>query len=157
MSIFKPNNQLGYTLTEVLIVMFLLGLMTSLTGPAIERVFPFVAMNAMVETVNADLGSARRLALRNGEIIQIKIEPDTRLTIIESETQIYKKRGWDRRARIRMNGAPEISNESDLIAFRVGPDGKFYGDGFEAAIGNQFLIWRVNPFTHKVEVDDSTL
>ena len=86
------HKQAGYTLTEMLIVLLLLSLMTAIGPVAIQKLLPSVAVNSAAQTLLSDLHTLRVRALISGSEGQLRIDKEGGGYSLQLAEQIIRHR-----------------------------------------------------------------
>ena len=72
----SKKYEAGYTLTEMLVVLLLLSLITAIGPVAIQKLMPSVAVNSAARTLNADLETLRIRAMMSGSEGRLQVDQD---------------------------------------------------------------------------------
>jgi len=119
------RRQAGYTLTELLVVLLLLSLITA-TGPvAIQKLLPGMAINNAAQTLQADLQTLRTRALTSGSTGELRIENDGRSYTLLVAEQTIRRRKLGNAVRVRSAGEEIYENGASIIL--AGADGRLSG------------------------------
>ena len=109
------RKQAGYTLTELLVVLLLLSLMTAIGPVALQKMLPGMAVNSASQTLQADLQTLRTRSLTLGSIGELRIEKDGRGYILLVAEQIIRRRSLGNAVRIRSIDGEEYDIENSII------------------------------------------
>jgi type II secretory pathway pseudopilin PulG len=78
----KANNhksvRLGFTLAEILVIIAILGILATMSGPAMSRVVRHNRVNRSATVIAADLQNAFAVAARQRQPVRIQADPATR-------------------------------------------------------------------------------
>ena len=123
----KPwTREAGYTLTELLIVLMLLSLMMSVSGPALQKIFPSIAVNSSADRLEADLRRGKRHAVLRSQIIELKVSSNNRSYWLNAPDGVLLRRALPRGVLLKYNGS--IQDEIDSAPeFRILPNGQIEG------------------------------
>jgi len=72
----SKKHEAGYTLTEMLVVLLLLSLITAIGPVAIQKLLPSLAVNSAAKTLSADLETLRIRAMMSGSEGRLQVDPN---------------------------------------------------------------------------------
>ncbi|MBI3030551.1 MAG: GspH/FimT family pseudopilin [Candidatus Rokubacteria bacterium] len=136
----------GFTLVELIIVLFIVALVAVVTLPAVGRGVDALQLRAEVATFAAFLRYAREQAITRREAQEVTINADTRLLILRAAGT------EEARARRRLSPRISIRGESPTgLAITFSPGGVSSGGSFRL-VGPGGRVYRVgvNPLTGRV-------
>ncbi len=137
------RRQAGYTLTELLVVLLLLSLITALGPVAIQKLLPGMAVNSAVQTLQADLQTLRTRALTSGSIGELRIENDGKSYILLIAEQTIRQRKLGNAVRVRSVGEEIYENGGGIIL--AGADGRLSSLTLVLERGSKSKSIRINP------------
>ena len=113
----------GYALTEVLVVLILIGLIAAFSVPAVELVFPKVSFDRQISRFETELLRIKQDAVLNGQIIRIEIDnAKNTITIFSDKNERELKISRD----IDFYNNTDLSSSSEMV-FTAYPDGRLTG------------------------------
>ncbi len=113
----KSNNDSGYSLVELIVVIAIMAVMVGVVSIGISLIFSRDA-EAVAKTIDDELSEARMLAMsRDGEfelVIHIdSSDPDNNSIIINKDGSMYKTTAMKKRATISVSGGGLASDVTD--------------------------------------------
>lgn len=141
-----PNRctaQAGYTLTELLVVLLLLSLITAIGPVALQRLLPNVAINSAAQTLQADLQTLRTRALTSGNQGELRIENGGRSYRLLIAEQTIKHRTLGNAVRVRTVNAGEYGDSHQVIMADAG--GRLSGTALLVERGERSKRIQINP------------
>jgi prepilin-type N-terminal cleavage/methylation domain-containing protein len=139
----KYKGQAGYTLTELLVVLLLLSLITAIGPVALQRLLPKIAINSAAQTLQADLQTLRTRALTSGSQGQIRIENGGRSYSLLIAEQPIKRRTLGNAVRIRSLSAEKYGDDDLVIT--AGAGGRLSGATLLVERGKRNKQIQINP------------
>jgi type II secretion system protein H len=82
----RKSNALGFTLTEVVVVLALLGIVAAAGVPALRTLAPEDEVTTGAHELLRILRTARAIALREGVPVVLRIDPARRRYLVETES-----------------------------------------------------------------------
>lgn len=140
----------GYTLTEVLIVLLLLSLITAIGPVAIRKLLPSVAVNSATRVLNADLELLRTRAMLGAREGELRIENDGRNYMLLMGGTVIKRRTLTNSVRIHI-GEEEMVPETGNIMI-ASADGRLSGGPFIVSRAKISKIIEINPIFGTAEI-----
>ena len=151
MSIFNDRKEAGYTLTELLVVLMLLGFITSIGPPALARAVPSVMLKTQTLQIEADVNMMRREAMQTASIFEFVIEPAQRAYVIKTQDKTLIRRDWPAQLKIIRIGSEQDEAEDTHTAFYARPDGQLEGPGLLLTSRGKGKKISVEPFTKSLQ------
>jgi len=127
MSTSNRCKENGYTLTELLVVLLVMGFLTSISLPTVERLWPGAMLDAHAKQIEADVNMMRREAMSSAQIYEFVIEPEARSYIVRTQDKVVKRRHWPRRLQIRTHDNRDGDEDKQQTVFYARPDGQLEG------------------------------
>lgn len=147
----RCNSARGYTLTELLVVLVVLGLAVALTAPALFRATPQSRLNRSVDRIEQAARTARTEARLTGQDTLLILDVDARsVTLWPSENAIRLDPGIDIRATVA-----ERELDGDRAGIRFFPDGANTGGTVLLTLDDRQAALRVNWLTGSIEEVDA--
>ncbi len=137
------QGQAGYTLTELLVVLLLLSLVTAIGPVAVQRLLPNVAINSAAQTLQADLQTLRTRALTSGSQGELHIESDGRSYTLFVEEKKIKRRLLGNAVRVLSANGQEYEDESLVVMADAG--GRLTGAALVLQRGERRKQIQINP------------
>ena len=136
----------GFTLVELIVVLFIVALVAAVALPAVGRGVDALQLRAEVATFAAFLRYAREQAITRREAQEVTINADTRLLTLRA--------AGTEEARARRRLSPRISIRAEAatgLAITFSPGGVSTGGSFRL-VGPDGRVYRVgvNPLTGRV-------
>ena len=139
-------RQRGFTLIEVVVVMFVLALASAVVVPAVGRGTEALQARAEVAGLSAFLRYARQQAITRREAQEVRIDPQAHRAILTAVGSAEVRSSRRLRADLRIDASPPAA-----LTVRFLPQGLSTGGTFriEAPGGRVYLI-TVEPLTGRV-------
>ncbi len=144
------SKQAGYTLTELLVVLMLLTLMTAIGPVALQKLLPGMAVNSAAQTLQADLQTLRVRSLTSGSMGELRIEKNGRGYILLVAEQIIRRRSLGNAVRIRSVDGEEYGNEDSIIT--ADASGRLSGLSLRVERGKRVKSIQINPVFGTAEI-----
>jgi general secretion pathway protein H len=136
----------GFTLIELVLVLFLIALAAAVTGPVIGRTTEGMRMRAEVAGFSATLRHAREQAVATQRPHRVEVSPaDHRLSVIADEDDV----------RLTRSLPPQLTIEASsplAPVVRFAPHGVSNGGDFPLRSGTTAFLVSVDPLTGRVRV-----
>jgi general secretion pathway protein H len=136
----------GFSLIEVVLVLFVLALATAVTLPVVGRTADAVRMRAEVAGFSATLRHARELAVATQRPFRVEVNPaEHRMTVVADEADV----------RLIRSLAPELTVQAlsgPSLTVRFDPQGISNGGDFRLSAGNSVYLVNVDPLTGRVRI-----
>jgi|GEM_PF-4464054 len=145
------RKESGYSLTEILVVLFLMSLLTTITMPLLSSVLPGILVDSHVRQVRAELGDMRREAMHEAQILVMEFDGDNRTVRLRTDTEILREWDWPRRLTIAAYPAPEDENSFDIL---VSPDGRFNGPDVLLTSRGRSQLLKIDPVSGRLLIGD---
>lgn len=138
------QSECGYSLTEVLIVLTLMGFLSSISMPAVTNLLPNASIQAAERQVASDVKSLRRKAMFESQNISVVFEVDSAIYNVTQGTKLtqYELPG---RAIFKT-----ISGKDAEISIQA--NGALDGDGVEIIVGRRSVSLTVDPLLDRIVV-----
>jgi len=144
------RKQAGYTLTELLVVLLLLSLMTAIGPVALQKMLPGMAVNSAAQTLQADLQTLRTRSLTSGVPGELRIEKNGRGYILLVAEQIIRRRSLGNAVRIRSVDDEEYDIENSIIT--ADASGRLSGLSLRIERGKRAKRIQINPVFGTAEI-----
>jgi general secretion pathway protein H len=141
------SNRRGYTLTELLIALFILGLAVAIVAPALFRTTPQSELrraSALFETATRTARTDARLAGRDS-LLTLDLNERT-LTIFPGEQTFQLERDLDIQATVA-----DMELDGDLASIRFFPEGATTGGTFLITLEDHAAALRISWITGQLE------
>ncbi len=136
----------GFSLIEVVLVLFVMALATVVTLPVVGRTADAVRVRAEVASFSATLRHARELAVATQRPYRVEVNPvEHRMTVVADEADV----------RLTRSLAPELTVQAlsgPSLIVRFDPQGISSGGDFRLSAGNSVYLVNVDPLTGRVRV-----
>ncbi|WP_421792897.1 GspH/FimT family pseudopilin [Hyphobacterium sp.] len=137
----------GYTLTELLVALLVLGLVTALVAPMLFRTSPQRELTRSIELIEQAARMARTEARLTGQDTLLRLDVDARtLLVLPSEQTFALNRDIEIRATVA-----EAELDGDLASVRFFPEGATTGGTFLLALEDREAAMRINWLTGQAE------
>ncbi|WP_421785415.1 GspH/FimT family pseudopilin [Hyphobacterium sp.] len=143
----RCNNARGYTLTELLVVLIVLGLAVALTAPALFRATPQSRLNNSLDRLEQAARAARSEARLTGRDTLLTLDTEARTIALSSSDSVIR---LDPRIDIRATVA-ERELDGDRASIRFFPDGAATGGTILMTLDEQQAAARISWLTGSVE------
>lgn len=141
------NSRKGFTLTELLVALFVLGLAVALVAPMLFRNSPAHELRRSVELIETAARMARTEARLSGRDTLLTIDLDARtLTVLPSERAFRLDRAIDLRATVA-----EQELDGDIASIRFFPEGATTGGTVLLALDDNQRAIRISWITGATE------
>lgn len=131
----------GFTLIEILVTMFVIGLITSLTAPRFAAMMPGAELRRTTLQLAADLRGARNKSIAEGRAVAVSFDSEGR-TYVSSPGGIAS--GWPEKVQL------EITVPDNMVSDDEQPTILFYPDG--SSTGGEVLC-STNGRSYRVKVN----
>ena len=136
----------GFTLIEVVLVLFVIALAAAVAGPVIGRTTDGIRMRTEVAGFSATLRHAREQAVATQRPHRVEINPrEHRMTVIADESDIRLTRALARQ--LTVEAAPP-----QALTVNFEPYGVSTGGDFRLSTGSIFYLVSVDPLTGRVRI-----
>lgn len=142
--------QKGYTLTEMLVVLLLLSLITTITPVAVQKLLPSIAVQSAAQTLNADLEVLRTRSLMTGNQGHLHIENDGENYSLIIENETVKRRSLANSVRIQLPKNLKLEDGNAPILAKA--DGRLQGPTLRLVRGNTQKNIVINPVFGTAEI-----
>jgi general secretion pathway protein H len=134
----------GFTLIELVLVLFVIALAAAVAGPVIGRTTDGLRMRTEVAGFSATLRHAREQAVATQRPHRVEIDPrEHRMTVIADESDVRVTRPLARQ--LTVEGTPALT-----VSFE--PYGVSSGGDFRLGSGSILYLVSVDPLTGRVRV-----
>ena len=99
----NQKSDRGFTLLELMIVLFIVGIIAVIASPSFIGLLNRVRVNNSLETLLGAIKETQRLAIRQGRRCQININPNTNLLTATPSYCLLSNRNIDESVNIRTN------------------------------------------------------
>lgn len=141
------NSRSGFTLTELLVALFVLGMAVALIAPMLFRDSSARDLRRSVELIETAARMAQTEARLSGRDTLLSFDLDTRtLTILPSERGFQLSRDIDLRATVA-----EQELDGDIASVRFFPEGATTGGAFLLELGDNARAIRISWITGATE------
>ncbi len=141
------SNRAGFTLTELLAVLIVLGLAVALAAPALFRKSPGQELRHSVEVFETAARMARTEARLTGRDTLLSVDLGGRtLTILPGERVFQLANGMEIRATVA-----EQELEADIASVRFFPEGATTGGTFLLTLGGHERALRISWLTGRTQ------
>jgi general secretion pathway protein H len=141
------SSRRGYTLTELLIALFILGLAVAIVAPALFRTTPQSELRRATGTFEAASRTARTEARLAGRDSLLTVDLNARtLTIFPGEQVFQLNPELDIQATVA-----DMELDGDLASIRFFPEGATTGGTFLMALENSEVAIRISWITGQLE------
>ncbi len=137
------NSQAGYTLTELLVVLLLLSLVTAIGPVAVHKLLPGMAVKSAAQTLQADLQTLRTRALTSGSTGELRIENDGKSYILLVAEQTIKRRTLGNAVRVRSVDGEAYGDGNGIIT--ADASGRLSGLALRVERGKRASRIQINP------------
>lgn len=146
----RCTGRAGYTLTELLVVLLLLSLVTAIGPVALRKLLPNMAVNSAVQTLQADLQTLRTRALTSGNQGQLRIENDGGSYTLLIAEQTIKRRTLGNAVRVRPVNSEKYGDVDQVIIADAG--GRLTGTALLVERGTRSKQLQINPVFGSSEI-----
>ncbi|MEE2525563.1 GspH/FimT family protein [Hyphobacterium sp. HN65] len=144
------SNRKGYTLTELLVVLVVLGLAVALVAPALFRSSPQSRLNNSLAQLEQAARLAQTQARLTGQDTLLQVDLDDRtLTLFPGEESFQLDRAVEIRATVA-----EHELDGNLASIRFFPEGVTTGGTFLLTLDNRQEALRISWITGRIEEVD---
>jgi general secretion pathway protein H len=137
----------GFSLIEVVLVLFVLALATAVALPVVGRTTDAVRMRAEVAGFSATLRHAREQAVATQRPFRVEVNPvEHRMIVVADESDV----------RLARPLAPELTVQAvpgPSLTVRFDPQGVSSGGDFRLSAGNFVYFVNVDPLTGRVRIN----
>ena len=144
------SSEEGYTLTEILVVLLLMGLLASIAPPTLQRLVPRLALERQVSQIEAELSQMRRDAIRDAKVYELSVLPIDRRISVKVDGKILRSNDFNRNGKIMIFEPLGLS--SSPIVFFATPDGMISGPTIRIENKGHSLILSASSLTGQVQV-----
>ncbi len=143
MSPVRPGLARGFTLIELVVTLFLLGLAAAVVAPSLGRSIEVIRSRAEVSGMAAYLRAAREQAITSGLPLEVRLLPESQTLVITvaGEEAVRSSRGFTTLVAIQ----PEPPTATSIV---------FHPQGLSS--GGLFRIWAPGQRQYLVTVDALT-
>jgi general secretion pathway protein H len=136
----------GFSLIELVLVLFVLALATAIALPVVGRTSEAVRVRTQVAGFSATLRHAREQAVATQQPYRVEINPaEHRLTVVAGEDDVRLTRFLSPQLTVQAVAAPSLT-----VAFE--PHGVSTGGDFRLSSGDIVYFVSVDPLTGRVRV-----
>lgn len=141
----------GFTLLELLVVMFLASMTVALVGAGASSFMERSQYHQSIQEVTSALNTSRALAVREGRTVLITFDPIARVLSHASFFRYTIPTHLD----VRWAEIEGASKDAAMpVVFVFNPDGSGYGSRFEVLRGGRGVSFRLNWLLGTVEQDE---
>lgn len=91
----REQNRRGFSLTEMMIVILVIGIMATISAPPMFRYIQSSRLQTDTDRMAADLGYARSLAVSTGEILRFQATPAGYTLFDATSGDVIRQRNFD--------------------------------------------------------------
>jgi general secretion pathway protein H len=136
----------GFSLIELVLVLFVLALATAITVPVVGRTSEAVRMRTEVAGFSATLRHAREQAVVTQRPYRVDVDPAARrLTVVADEADVRLTRALAPQLTVEAVAGPSLT-----VAFE--PHGVSTGGEFRLSTGDLVYFVKVDPLTGRVRI-----
>ncbi|MGH7333306.1 MAG: GspH/FimT family pseudopilin [Candidatus Rokuibacteriota bacterium] len=137
----------GFSLIEVILVLFVLALATAVALPVVGRTSEAVRIRSEVAGFSATLRHAREQAVATQRPFRVEVNPiEHRMTVVADEADVRLTRPLARELTVQAVPGPSLTVSFD-------PQGVSSGGDFRLSAGNLVYFVNVDPLTGRVRIN----
>lgn len=133
----------GFTLLELAVTLFILGLAGAIAAPAIGRNIETLEARAKVRAFSAVLRHAREQAITTQRAHAVVVDPIARRVSVVAEEQVRTTRAFSPRVMI-------VANPPEAVTVRFEPQGYSSGGDFRVTAGGAVYRVTIDALTGRV-------
>lgn len=142
----RGSGRQGFTLIEVVIVLFVLGLAAAVVVPSVGRGSDALRTRADVAGFSAFLRHAREQAITRGEPHEVRVDPEARLLVLALSGSEAVRASKRLSSRLRIEAHPPSALTVQFLPHGLSTGGSFRIEG----PGGRIYLVSVHPLTGRV-------